>query len=101
MSEVLIPATGAIAAYVLYRVMSERTRLMEMESMSAMPPAPPGCCYPPDLFTAYVSPSDAMWDTNCLEYTYRVVDPGGCAMDGRMRKDILSGYGRAPTTFTH
>lgn len=98
MTSVLIPFAAATGAYVAYVVLSERTKLQEQESLSGHPR---DSGYPPDLFTTYVSPSDAIWDTNTIEFTYATVDSPGCAKDGRMRKDILSGYGRAPTTFAH
>lgn len=98
MSAILIPVAGALGAYAAYAVLSERTKLREQESLSTHPR---DSGYPPDLFTTYVSPSDAVWDTNTYEFTYATAEPKGCALDGRMRKDILSGYGRAPTTFAN
>lgn len=98
MSSILIPVAGAVGAYAAYMALSARTKLAEQETLSNHPR---DNGYPPDLFTAYVSPSDAVWDTNTYEFTYAVKDGDCCAMDGRMRKDILSGYGRAPTTFAN
>lgn len=98
MSGVLIPVAGAVGAYVAYSMLSERTKLQEQEALSGHPRCN---AYPPDLFTTYISPSDAVWDTNTYEFTYATKESNGPALDGRMRKDILSGYGRAPTTFAN
>lgn len=97
MTEMMIPVLGGVAAYAVYAILSNRTRLVEQETakQSTAPVSSKTRRVPKDVWTAYLDPVDAIWDVNNEEYTFKIAREGE-SLDGRMRQDLAVRHSKAP-----
>ena len=94
----LIPVVGGIAAYAVYSILNNRTRLVEQQTAKESTSPKKKTLsknIPTDVFTAYLDPVDAIWDVNNEEYTFKVAREGE-SLDGRMRQDLAVQRSKVP-----
>lgn len=95
----LMPIAALAGGYLVYRVLSQRTRDAEegaAEASSADPDLHDDSMQCPNAFTKWISLADVYSDKCAWEWDPTIVSAGQ-SHDGLIRTDLCSRHGRCPT----